>query len=233
MERSDLQRHRVGSAHHPIRCQRSALAAGVASETGHGKIHMDICAVRDGELVGVRSHCQLHLTIGQHAHTPSISADHQPGLPGGIRQATIPHPLAIPHALGLGEGDKLLRHAARVLPDEGTGLPVGIVIPRTATVVGVAVELARQPHREAYPGKRQRGLIALHRGAEGDRPVRTHGPDIGGGKGAVLRSEGLLRMILELKAPAHPAAEVGAIGRPALHPIEDRQGPVGIGVDVA
>ena len=233
MERSDLERHRVGSAHHPIRCQRSTLTTGVASETGHGEIHVDICAVGDGELVGVGRHRQLHLTVGQHAHTPTISADHQPGLPGGICQATVAHPLAIPHALGLGEGDKLLRHAARVLPDEGAGLPVGVVIPRTATIVGIADELARQPHRESDTRQRQGGLIALHRGGEGDRPVRTHGPDVGGGKGAVLRSEGLLSMILELKAPTHPATEVGTVGSPALHPIEDRQGAVGIGVDVA
>ena len=146
MEGADLQRHRVGSAHHPIRCQRSTLTAGVASEPGHSEIRMDICAVRDGELVGVGRHRQLHLTIGQHAHTPTISADHQPSLSGLIRQATVAHPLTIPHALGLREGDKLLRHAARVLPDEGTGLPVGVVIPRAATIVGVAVELARQPH---------------------------------------------------------------------------------------
>ena len=159
--------------------------------------------------------------------------DHQPSLFGLIRQASVAHPLAITHTLGLRKGDKLLHHAARVLPDEGAGLPVGVVIPRAATIVGVAVDLARQPHRESDTSQRQGGLIALHRGTESDRPVRTHGPDIGGGKGAVLRTEGLLRMILELEAPTHPATEVGTVGRPALHPIEDRQGAVGIGVDVA
>ena len=177
--------------------QRTALAAGVTTQTCYHGIDGEVVDVALGQLVGMCSHSHVHSTVVQSRNGIRLLVHDKDTLALGIAERGPACLLVVAHLLRLGPVGELLGHGRRELLDELACLAVVVVVDRTAAIVCEAVVLCRNAHLITKSCQYYAGVVGCDGSLQFNRTVGIDGPYLVGGELEVVGTEGTVGILLQ------------------------------------